>query len=71
METFTWNKPVLCIFRERSVNPEADPFVVIKTKKLTINKLSDKEFNGVITDFFTLMGDADYLTLKKAKRITM
>jgi hypothetical protein len=62
---FVWNKPVLCIFKERDVNPEIDPFVVVKAKKLTITKSADAKYSGSILDFFTLMGDADYLTTKE------
>jgi hypothetical protein len=61
----TWNKPVLCIFKERDINPEVDPFVVVKAKKLIITKSEDAKYSGSIVDFFTLMGDADYLTTKE------
>jgi hypothetical protein len=60
-----WNKPVLCFFKERDINPEVDPFVVVKAKKLTITKGADAKYSGNIMDFFTLMGDADYLTTKE------
>jgi hypothetical protein len=65
LSEFVWNKPVLCIFKERDVNPEVDPFVVVKAKKLTLTKGADAKFSGNIVDFFTLMGDADYLTAKE------
>jgi hypothetical protein len=65
LSEFVWNKPVLCIFKERNVNPEVDPFVVVKAKKLTVTKNADDKFSGVIMDFFTLMGDADYLASKE------
>ena len=65
MSEFIWNKPVLCIFKERDVNPEIDPFVVIKAKKLTLTKGADSKYSGNIVDSFTLMGDADYLTTKE------
>ena len=61
MSEFVWNKPVLCIFKERDVNPEIDPFVVVKAKKLTLSRSEDSKVTGSIVDFFTLMGDADYL----------
>jgi hypothetical protein len=57
-----WNKPVLCIFKERDVHPEIDPFVVVKAKKLSIKEQENPALIGSIEDFFTLMGDADYLT---------
>jgi hypothetical protein len=59
---FIWNKPVICIFKERDVNPEIDPFVVVKAKKITLTSKHDSRFSGAIKDFFTLMGDADYLS---------
>jgi hypothetical protein len=65
LSEFIWNKPVLCIFKERDVNPEVDPFVVVKAKKLTITKNAEAKYSGSIMDFFTLMGDADYLTTKE------
>jgi hypothetical protein len=57
-----WNKPVVCIFKERDVNPEKDPFVVVKAKKITLTRLDNGEVTGKLQDFFTLMGDADYLS---------
>ena len=67
MSEFVWNKSVLCIFKERDVNPEIDPFVVVKAKKLTLTKGADSKYSGKIVDSFTLMGDADYLTSKEGK----
>ncbi len=61
MSELIWNKPVLCIFKEREPF-EIDPFVVVKAKKLTITKESGSKFSGKADDFFTLMGDADYLS---------
>ena len=56
-----WKKPVLCIFKEREPF-EIDPFVVVKARKLTVKKDSDSKYSGKAEDFFTLMGDADYLS---------
>lgn len=53
---------MICIFKERDVNPEVDPFVVVKARKLTTNRQQDGKCTGEIEDFFTLMGDADYLS---------
>ena len=61
MSEFVWNKPVVCIFKERDVKPEIDPFVVVKAKKLTLSRSDDSKVTGSLQDFFTLMGDADYL----------
>jgi hypothetical protein len=65
LSEFIWNKPVLCIFKERIVNPEIDPFVVLKAKKLTLTKVAESKYVGSIVDSFTLMGDADYLNTKE------
>jgi hypothetical protein len=62
---FVWKKPVICIFKERNVNPETDPFVVVKAKEMTISKSDGKQVIGDLKDFFTLMGDADYLTTEE------
>ena len=61
MSELVWNKPVVCIFKERNVNPETDPFVVVKAKKITLSRLDKGEVIGKLQDFFTLMGDSDYL----------
>ena len=61
MSELVWNKPVLCIFKERQPF-EVDPFVVVKAKKLTIKSEKGSECSGEAEDFFTLMGDADYLS---------
>jgi len=55
-----WKKPVLCIFKQR-VPFEIDPFVVVKAKELSISQSEGAKLEGTIHDFFTLMGDADYL----------
>ncbi|XHH09408.1 MAG: hypothetical protein ACFCUE_01940 [Candidatus Bathyarchaeia archaeon] len=62
MSEIVYNKPVVCIFKERDVHPEVDPFVVVKAKKITLNKTKDSKFDCKMQDFFTLMGDADYLS---------
>ena len=64
LSEFIWKKPVICIFKER--NPyEIDPFVVVKARTISISKPSSGELTGNIQDFFTLMGDADYLSSKE------
>ena len=61
MSEIVWNKPVLCIFKERDPF-EVDPFVVVKARKLVITPQSGSKCSGIVEDFFTLMGDADYLS---------
>ena len=67
MSALVWKKPVVCIFKERSVNPETDPFVVIKARQLTLTAGNEPKYSGVIQDFFTLMGDSDYLSSTEGK----
>ncbi len=63
MSESAWNKPVLCIFKERDgENYEVDPFVVVKAKKVTIGPGKDAKYEGRMIDFFTLMGDMDYVS---------
>ncbi len=61
MPDLTWKKPVVCIFKERYPY-EIDPFVVVKAKTISISISADGKFTGALKDFFTLMGDADYLS---------
>ncbi len=61
-----WKKPVLCIFREREPF-EIDPFVVVKAKQLDITKGDGSACSVKVEDFFTLMGDTDYLRSKEGK----
>lgn len=62
MSELTWKKPVVCIFKERDDNPEIDPFVVVKARKIAVSRTNSDEVEGNLQDFFTLMGDADYLS---------
>jgi hypothetical protein len=63
-----WEKPVICIFKERDVTPEKDPFVVVKGKKISLSHIDNGEVEGKLEDFFTLMGDADYLLSAEGAR---
>jgi hypothetical protein len=67
LSQIVWKKPVICFFKERNVNPESDPFVVIKARQVTLAEGGDPKYRGVIEDFFTLMGDADYLSSAEGK----
>ncbi len=58
-----WEKPVLIFFKERFEKPEAKAFAVIKAKRLIVTRKEEKaEFSGSIKDFFSLMGDIDYIS---------
>ena len=65
MSELVWNKPVVCIFKERDDNPEIDPFVVVKARKISLSQKDKGKVEGTLEDFFTLMGDADYLSSAK------
>ena len=65
MSELVWSKPVVCIFKERDVNPEVDPFVVVKARKIVLSRVGESKVAGKLEDFFTLMGDADYLLSPK------
>ena len=67
MSESVWKKPVICIFKERMVTPEVDPFVVIKAKQITLTAGKEAKYLGTMEDFFTLMGDADYLSSAEGK----
>ena len=43
-----------------------EPFAVIKAKRITV-ETEDKELKGKINDFFTLIGDADYVSSPEGK----
>ena len=65
MSELVWKKPVVCIFKERDVDPEIDPFVVVKAREIAVTRMENGEVTGTLRDFFTLMGDADYLSTDK------
>lgn len=67
LSEMVWKKPVVCIFKERDVNPEIDPFVVVKAKNIAITPKEGSRCQGKVADFFTLMGDADYLSSAEGK----
>ena len=58
---FSWNKPVLTLYRERKP-VEREPFAVVKARKLTVLKSAEGDLTGSITDFFELMGTVSCLT---------
>ena len=66
MPELVWNKPVISIFRERQ-KQESEPFAVIRARKMVVNQVGDKDYTGQIADFYSLMGDVDYLTSDEGK----
>ncbi|NLF89511.1 hypothetical protein GX563_11905 [Candidatus Bathyarchaeota archaeon] len=66
MPEVEWNKPVICIFRERP-KPESEPIAVARARKIKVNQTGDSALNGAIEDFFSLMGDLDYLNSPEGK----
>jgi hypothetical protein len=61
--SFTWNKPVLTLYRDRR-QPEREPFAVVQAKKLTVATSEKKAVEGNIEDFFALMGNLVYVSFK-------
>ena len=61
---YSWNKPVLTLYRERKPM-ERDPFVVAKARELRVTESEEGRLNGRIVDFFELMGSVDCLTSKE------
>jgi hypothetical protein len=61
-----WNKPVICIFRERQ-KPESEPIVVVRARKIAVTQTETSSYSGAIEDFYSLMGDVDYLTSPEGK----
>lgn len=57
---YIWKKAVLTFYREK-IPRENEPFAVVKSAKLTIQKSSENKLVGKIKDFFPLMGSVDYL----------
>jgi hypothetical protein len=56
---FIWHKPVIVLFKEG----ERKAFVVVKAKQLEISENEgDHRYKGYIKDFFSLMGDSDYIS---------
>jgi hypothetical protein len=58
---YIWNKAVLTFYRQK-IPHESEPFAVVKSKKLTIQKSSEKKIVGEIENFFPLMGNLANLT---------
>jgi len=67
LEFFTWDKPVLTVYRERQPTPEREPFAVIQTRRLTVSITGDVTIEGKMQDSFVLMGDIDYVSSEEGK----
>jgi hypothetical protein len=68
LSEFVWKKPVICIFKERVAGDwQSDPFVVIRATQVTVTQGENPKFSGKIQDFFTLMGDVDYISSPEGK----
>ena len=62
MKTIELKKPTISIFRERPDKQENEPFAVIKAQKMSIQEEEGHVFKGELIDFFSLMGDVDYIS---------
>lgn len=57
---------MIVFFRERLKEPDRKAFAVVKAKRLVISRsMEDSEFWGIIEDFFSLMGNVDYISSKE------
>jgi hypothetical protein len=61
-----WKKPVVVFYREKLDKPETEPFAVIKARSMTV-ETEDKGLKGKINDFFSLVGDIDYISCAEGK----
>jgi hypothetical protein len=68
MKVFEWKKPTITLYRERRDPPEKEPFVVLKARRITLEALESVGFTGTIDDFFTLMGDIQYISSPDGKK---
>ena len=65
---FVWEKPVITFYKERFGRPEREAFVAVKTRKLVVStKDESTEFSCVLKDFFSIIGDIDYVSTKEGK----
>jgi hypothetical protein len=62
MKTIEWKKPTISIFRERLDKHENEPFTVIKAQKISIEEEEGGGFKGNLKDFFSLIGDLNYIS---------
>lgn len=67
--SYTWEKPVLIFYKERTKEPEVKAFAVVKARKLAVTKTEEGEnkYTGAIMDFFPIMGDIDYIASSEGK----
>lgn len=68
MEVLEWNRPAVVFYHERVDKPEREPFAVIKARKILMKNVQEGGFEGEIIDFFSLMGDVDYVSTPEGRR---
>ncbi len=68
MESLAWGKPTVIFYRERVKRAETEPLAVVKARRISLEAVKDGGFKGALTDFFTLMGDVDYISTAKGKK---
>lgn len=65
---FVWEKPVITVYKERFGNPEKDPFIAVKARRLLVSKKEkETDLSCNLIDFFPIMGDLGYVSTKKGK----
>ena len=68
MSIIEWKRPTISIFRERFDKPENQPFAVIKARRISIEEVEGGGFKGDLVDFFSLMGDVDYISSDEGRK---
>jgi hypothetical protein len=65
---FVWEKPVITFYKERFGKPEREAFVAVKARKLVVStKDEGAKFSCVLKDFFSIIGNLDYVSTKEGK----
>jgi hypothetical protein len=60
---YNCEKPAIVFYRERIEKPDREAFAVIKAQRLSLAPVPQGEgYEGVIEDFFPLMGDIEPVT---------
>jgi hypothetical protein len=59
-----WEKPVIVFYRERTSEPEREPFAVAKARRLVVTR---DQWNGRIEDFFPLMGNTGIIGTEEGR----
>ena len=63
-----WDKPVITFYLERFGKPEREAFLVVKARRLSVSRNEgSNKLRCTLEDFFSLMGDIDYISSEEGK----